>query len=78
VDAATVIATHLNHLILTHAAELFGRQEAQALLEHVGREQPKLVEDLVPKALPLAVVQRVLQSLLEEGVAIRDMRSIVE
>ncbi len=78
VDAATVIATHLNHLILTHAAELFGRQEAQALLEHVGRDQPKLVEDLVPKSLPLAVVQRVLQSLLEEGVAIRDMRSIVE
>ncbi|WP_024300870.1 flagellar biosynthesis protein FlhA [Methyloversatilis discipulorum] len=78
VDAATVIATHLNHLILTHAAELFGRQEAQALLEHVARDQPKLVEDLVPKALPLAVVQRVLQSLLEEGVAIRDMRSIVE
>jgi flagellar biosynthesis protein FlhA len=78
VDAATVIATHLNHLILTHAAELFGRQEAQALLEHIGREQPKLVEDLVPKALPLAVVQRVLQSLLEEGVAIRDMRSILE
>jgi flagellar biosynthesis protein FlhA len=78
VDAATVIATHLNHLILTHAAELFGRQEAQALLEHVGRDQPKLVEDLVPKSLPLAAVQRVLQSLLEEGVAIRDMRSIVE
>ncbi|MBC7208641.1 MAG: flagellar biosynthesis protein FlhA, partial [Methyloversatilis sp.] len=78
VDAATVIATHLNHLILTHAAELFGRQEAQALLEHVGRDQPKLVEDLVPKTLPLAAVQRVLQSLLEEGVAIRDMRSIVE
>lgn len=78
VDASTVIATHLNHLILTHAAELFGRQEAQALLEHVGREQPKLVEDLVPKTLPLACVQRVLQSLLEEGVAIRDMRSIVE
>jgi flagellar biosynthesis protein FlhA len=78
VDAATVVATHLNHLVLTHAAELFGRQEAQALLEHIGRDQPRLVEDLVPKALPLAVVQRVLQSLLEEGVAIRDMRSIVE
>ncbi len=78
VDAATVVATHMNHLILTHAAELFGRQEAQALLEHVGRDQPKLIEDLVPKALPLSVVQRVLQSLLEEGVAIRDMRSIVE
>ena len=78
VDASTVIATHLNHLILTHASELFGRQEAQSLLEHLGKEQPKLVEDLVPKALPLSVVQRVLQSLLEEGVAIRDMRSIIE
>ncbi len=78
VDAATVVATHLNHLILTHAAELLGRQEVQSLLEHVGRDQPRLVEDLVPKALPLAAVQRVLQSLLEEGVAIRDMRSIIE
>ena len=78
VDAATVVATHLNHLILTHAAELLGRQEVQSLLEHVGRDQPRLVEDLVPKALPLAAVQRVLQSLLEEGVPIRDMRSIIE
>jgi flagellar biosynthesis protein FlhA len=78
VDAATVVATHLNHLILSHAAELLGRQEVQALLDHIGKEQPRLIEDLVPKALPLGTVQRVLQSLLEEGVAIRDMRSIIE
>lgn len=78
VDAATVVATHLNHLILSHAAELLGRQEVQALLDHVGKDQPRLIEDLVPKALPLGTVQRVLQSLLEEGVAIRDMRSIIE
>ncbi len=78
VDASTVVATHLNHVILNHAAELLGRQETQALLEHVGKESPKLVEDLVPKLLPIGTVQRVLQNLLEEGVNIRDMRSIIE
>ena len=78
VDSSTVVATHLNQLILDHAAELLGRQETQSLLDHIGRETPKLVEDLVPKLLPLATVQRVLQNLLEEGVNIRDMRSIIE
>ncbi|MGL4406929.1 flagellar biosynthesis protein FlhA [Zoogloea sp.] len=78
VDASTVVATHLNHLILTHAAELLGRTETQALLDHVAKESPKLVEDLVPKLLPLAAVQRVLQNLLDEGVNIRDMRTIIE
>ncbi|MDI6750027.1 MAG: flagellar biosynthesis protein FlhA [Rhodocyclaceae bacterium] len=78
VDAGTVIATHLNHLIMSHAAELLGRQETQALLDHIAKEAPKLVEDLVPKLLPLATVQRVLQNLLEEGVNIRDMRTIIE
>jgi len=78
VDAGTVVATHLNHLILTHAAELLGRQETQALLDHLAKDAPKLIEDLVPKALPLATVQRVLQNLLEESVNIRDMRTIIE
>ena len=78
VDASTVVATHLNHLILDHAADLLGRQETQALLDHIGRESPKMVEDLVPKLLSLAAVQRVLQNLLTEGVNIRDMRSIIE
>lgn len=78
VDASTVTATHLNHLILSHAAELLGRQEAQALLDHLAKEMPKLVEDLVPKVLPLGVLQKVLQNLLEEGVHIRDMRTIIE
>jgi flagellar biosynthesis protein FlhA len=78
VDAGTVIATHLNHLILSHAAELLGRQETQALLDHLAKDAPKLIEELVPKALPLSTVQRVLQNLLEEGVNIRDMRSIIE
>ncbi len=78
VDASTVVATHMNHLILSHAAELLGRQETQALLDHVGRDAPKLVEDLVPNILQLGVLQRVLQYLLEEGVNIRDMRTILE
>ena len=54
VDASTVVATHLNHLILSHAAELLGRQETQQLLDHIAKDAPKLVEDLVPKLLPLA------------------------
>ncbi|HVK93413.1 MAG TPA: flagellar biosynthesis protein FlhA [Noviherbaspirillum sp.] len=78
VDAGTVIATHLNHLITTHAAELLGRQEVQQLLDHLGKESPKLVEDLVPKQLSLSTLQKVLQNLLVEGVHIRDMRTIIE
>lgn len=78
VDASTVTATHLNHLILTHAAELLGRQETQALLDHLAKDMPKVVDELVPKILPLGVVQKVLQNLLEEGIHIRDMRTIVE
>lgn len=78
VDAGTVIATHLNHLITTHAAELLGRQEVQQLLDHLAKEMPKMVEDLVPKLLPLSTLQKVLQNLLTEGVHIRDMRTIIE
>jgi flagellar biosynthesis protein FlhA len=78
VDPGTVVATHLNHLVTLHAAELLGRQETQALLDHLGKSAPKLVEDLVPKMLSLSAVQKVLQNLLTEGVAIRDMRSIID
>jgi flagellar biosynthesis protein FlhA len=78
VDPGTVIATHLNHIISMHAAELLGREETQLLLDHVGKESPKLVEDLTPKLLSLSVIQKVLQNLLSEGVHIRDMRTIVE
>jgi len=78
VDAGTVVATHLNHLITSHAADLLGRQEVQQLLDHVGKETPKLIEDLVPKTIALATLQKVLQNLLAEGVHIRDMRTIIE
>jgi flagellar biosynthesis protein FlhA len=78
VDAGTVIATHLNHLITTHASELLGRMEVQALLDHLAKEAPKLVEDLVPKVVSLSTLQKVLQNLLQEGVHIRDMRTVIE
>ena len=78
VDPGTVVATHLSHLINTRAAELLGRQEVQQLLDHLGKTAPKLVEDLVPKTVPLGTVQKVLQNLLDEGMHIRDMRTIVE
>ena len=78
VDASTVIATHLNHLIHAHSAELLGRQEVQQLLDRVGKDAPKLVEDLVPKLLSLTTLQKVLQNLLDESVSIRDMRTILD
>jgi flagellar biosynthesis protein FlhA len=78
VDCATVIATHINHLLLSHAGQLLGRQEVQALIDHIGKFAPKLVDDVVPKLIPLSTLQRVLQNLLDEGVPIRDMRTIIE
>ncbi len=78
VDSATVIATHLSHLIQTHAHELFGHEEAEQLLKNLSKVAPKLVDELVPKVLPLATVVRVMQGLLSEGVPIRNVRAIVE
>ena len=78
VDASTVIATHLSHIIQTHAQELLGHEEVQHLLTALGKSAPKLVEDLVPRVLPMAVLVKVLQSLLAERVPIRNMRAIIE
>ncbi len=78
VDASTVVTTHINHLLSMHAAELLGRQELQQLLDHLSSQSPKLVEDLVPKLLPLSAIQKVLHNLLEESVHIRDMRTIID
>lgn len=78
VDACTVMATHLNHLIQTHAAELLGRQEVQQLLDQIGKTAPKLTEDLVPKVISLSTLHKVLQNLLDEEVPIRDMRTILD
>ena len=78
VDPGTVIATHLNHLITLHAAELLGRTEVQHLLDHIAKDSPRLIDDLVPKLIPVSTLQKVLQNLLAEGVHIRDMLSIIE
>ncbi|QHQ16059.1 flagellar biosynthesis protein FlhA [Pectobacterium parmentieri] len=78
VEASTVIATHLNHLIALHASELFGRQEAQQLMERVAQEMPKLTEDFIPGVVTLTTLHKVLQNLLCEKVSIRDMRTIME
>jgi len=78
VDASVVVATHVDHLIHGHAAELLGRQELQQLLDRLTRDTPKLLEDVVPKVLSFSAVQKVLQHLLAENVPIRDLGSIME
>jgi flagellar biosynthesis protein FlhA len=78
VDASTVIATHLSHVVQQHAHELLGHEEVQQLLTSLAKSLPKLVEDVVPKQLPLATVVRVLQGLLAERVPIRNLRGILE
>jgi flagellar biosynthesis protein FlhA len=78
VDPVSVLGTHLSELIRRHAHELLSRQDTKRLLDRVAVENPKVVEDLVPKLLPLASVQRVLQNLLRERVSIRDAVSILE
>jgi flagellar biosynthesis protein FlhA len=78
VDSVSVLGTHLSELIRRYAHELFSRQDAKKLLDRVSADNPKVVEDLVPKLLPLATVQKVLQNLLRERVSIRDAVSILE
>ena len=78
VDPATVVATHLSHILQGHAHELLSHQDVQQLLDRLAAVAPKLVEDLVPKRMSLGVVVKVLQNLLAERVPIRNMRSIVE
>lgn len=78
VDPSSVVATHLNHLITTHTEELFGRQEAQQLLDQITKHSPKLVEDLIPAVISLNTLHKVLQNLLAERVPIRDMRTIID
>ncbi|UPG86921.1 flagellar biosynthesis protein FlhA [Luteibacter aegosomatis] len=78
VDPATVIATHLSHILQNHAHELIGHQDVQQLLDRLAQQTPKLVEDLVPKRLSLGAIVKVLQNLLAERVPIRNFRGIVE
>jgi flagellar biosynthesis protein FlhA len=77
VDASTVAATFLNHLLHTHASELLGRKEVQDLLDKMSETDKQLVDE-VTKLLSLTTIQNVLKALLDEEVSIRDMRSILE
>ena len=78
VDSATVVATHLSQLLTNNAYQLLGYEEVQQLLDMLAKSNPKLVEGLVPDILPLSTVVKVLQTLLYEGVPIRDMRTIIQ
>ena len=78
VDVATVLTTHLTEVIKSHADELLGRQETQMLVDNFAASYPKLVEETVPKIVPLGTLQKVLQRLLRERIPIRDMQSILE
>ena len=78
VDASTVIATHINQVLLDQSQELLGYEETQRLMDRLAESAPKLVEDLVPKTLPLGVVVKVLKNLLAENIPVRDIRTIAE
>ncbi|RMD71478.1 MAG: flagellar biosynthesis protein FlhA [Gammaproteobacteria bacterium] len=78
VDPSTVVATHLNQVLLNHADRLLGYEEVQKLLDRLAGQAPKLVEDLVPNTLPLRVVVKVLQNLLAEGIPLRNLQTIAE
>ncbi len=78
VDPATVVATHLSELLKNNASELLGHEECQQLMDRLALSSPKLVEELTPKLLPMSIVARVLQNLLEEGIAVRNIRKIAE
>ena len=78
VEPAVVLATHLDHLIREHSSELLGRQETQDLVDHFKMSYPKLIEDVIPKVVSVANLQRILQMLLDENVPIKDLRTIIE
>ena len=78
VDSETVMATHLSHLMQVHAAKLLSRTETQQLVDHVAKLAPKLIEEVIPKMVPITTFQKVLQLLLEDSVHIRDIRTIIE
>ena len=78
VDPATVVATHLSQLLQSNAHELLGHEECQQLMDRLAGVSPKLIEELTPKLLPMSVITRVLQNLLEEHIPIRNIRKIAE
>jgi flagellar biosynthesis protein FlhA len=78
VEPSSVIATHLTELIKAHASEILTRQDTQALVDHVKKASPAVIEELVPTIMTLGEVQKILQHLLRERISIRDMVTILE
>ncbi|MBL4814034.1 MAG: flagellar biosynthesis protein FlhA [Shewanella sp.] len=78
VDAATVVATHLSQLLTNDAAKLLGYEEVQQLMDILAKNSPKLVDGFIPDVMSLGIVVKVMQNLLNEGVSIRDLRTIVQ
>ncbi|CAL4321307.1 Flagellar biosynthesis protein FlhA [Buchnera aphidicola (Eriosoma lanigerum)] len=78
VQPSVIIATHVNNLIFSQVCELFGRQEAQYLLEHISRTMPKLTEEFIPNQISLTIFHKIIYNLLWENISIRDMRTIIE
>ena len=78
VDSATVLATHLSQILTNNTAQLLGHEEVQNLLDMLEKSYPKLIEGLIPDVLSLGTIVKVLQNLMNEGVAVRDMRSIIQ
>lgn len=78
VDASTVVATHLNQILLKHTHELLGHEEVQHMLDILAKHSPKLVEHLVPDIIPVNLLLVILKNLLIEQVPIRDLRTIAE
>ncbi len=78
VDAATVVATHISQLLTNNAAKLLGYEEVQQLMNMLAKHSPKLVDGFIPDVMPLGSVVKVMQNLLNEGVSVRDLRTIVQ
>ncbi|MDQ1237235.1 MAG: flagellar biosynthesis protein FlhA [Wigglesworthia glossinidia] len=78
VDSSTVITTHFHAILMQYAGELFGRQEAQHLLDHIKKNTPKLVDGFIPEILSLAIFNKILKNLLSEQIPIKDMKSIID
>ncbi|PKQ04093.1 MAG: flagellar biosynthesis protein FlhA, partial [Alphaproteobacteria bacterium HGW-Alphaproteobacteria-12] len=78
VDPPTVLTTHLTEIIKDNMADLLSYAEVQKLLDELGKEHKKLVEDIVPSQITVTGIQRVLQTLLTERISIRDLPTIME
>lgn len=78
VDLPSIVATHLTEIIKKFAHELLGRQEVQTLIDNVKTNYPAIVDELVPKQMSIGEIQKILANLLQEGVGIRDMVTILE